>query len=332
MSDYILDWDNGIGFVRGSVPVIPTTFGTDQKPELSFAFDVLRYETATQLSFKMVGNSDPIPLTDEEIAACRAFCDSFAATADYSVQAYEPETGLYVGTMLKSEAVGTGLSWLLGAAPDHPVSKLVDGQWVRIAALFMEDGHYRLLPDSTCPKCILFLTQDEWDAWPKPARSTEIWDFATETWKDYRTLERAQSTADDYIRNAYTSKRAEALGQVPSQEMATWPMQLAEARAWQADPTAPTPFIDAMLASQASTLTVGDESPSLAEDKAALVANILKHDDPDYLAAVGAVHGEMRGWILRVWDAQTLDEVDALTAAVAEALSISPLIRPLSGF
>lgn len=332
MSDYILDWDNGIGFVQGSLPVIPTTFGTDQKPELGFAFDVLRYETATQLSFKMLDGSEPIPLTDEEIAACRAFCDSFAATADYSVQAYEPETGLFRGTMLKSAAEAEHLAWLMGTPPDHPVSKLVDGQWQRIVALFMDDGHYRLLPDSTCPKCIVLLTQAEWDAWPKPAKSTEVWDFATETWKDYRTLERAQTTADDYIRNAYAPKRAAAMGQVPAQEMATWSWQLAEARAWQADPATPTPFIDAMLGTQAATLAVGDESPSLTEDKAALVANILKHDDPDYLAAVGAVHGEMRAWILRVWAAQTLDEVDALTAEMAEALSISPLIRPLTGF
>ena len=47
--------------------------------------------------------------------------------------------------------------------------------------------------------------------------------------------------------------------------------------------------------------------------------------------AAGAVHGEMRAWILRVWNAANLDEVDALTAAVAEALGVPPLARPLNG-
>lgn len=333
MPDYILDWDNGRGYVQGSVPVIPTLFTTDEKPALNFDYAILRYETATGLCFKMMdGNPETIPLSKKEVAACRAFCDAFADTADYPVQTYEAETGLFRGTMLKSEAEKQKLAWLLGNAPDHPVSKLMDGKWERVVALFMEDGHYRLLPDATCPKCIVFLSQAEWDAWPKPQRSTEVWDFATEKWRDYRTLEQAKTTADEYIRSAYTSKRAAAMGQVPAQEMATWPWQLAEAQAWTADPATPTPFLDAMLGTQAATLSADEEAIVAAEDKAALVANILKHDDPEYLAAVGAVHGEMRGWILRVWNAETLAEVDALTAAVAEALSISPLIRPLSGF
>lgn len=324
MRDYTLTWSNG----RGSVSSGDYLFDVDEKPDAGFAFDALYYETPTGLAFK-VTDEEQQPLSAEEIAACRAFCDGFADTADYAVQTYEDETGLYRGVMLKSEAEAQGLAWFVGDAPDHPVSKLVDGQWRRIAALFMEDGQYRLMPDSICPKCVLFLTQAEWDAWPKPTKSTEVWDFATETWKDYRTLERAQKTADDYIRNAYSSKRAAVMGAVPYAEMATWPMQLAEARAYKADPTAATPFLDAMLNTQTAALS--EASPVPVEDKDALVKAVLAYDDPDYLSKVGAVHGEMRAWILRVWNAANLDEVDALTAAVAEALNTSPLIRPLSG-
>lgn len=326
MNDYTLTWSNG----RGGVSSGDYLFDTDQKPELGFAFDALYYETPTGLSFKVL-NDEQLPLPDAEIAVCRAFCDGFADTADYAVQAYEAETGLYRGTMLKTEAEAQTLAWFIGNAPDHPVSKLVDGRWERIAALFMENGHYRLLPDSTCPQCVVFLTQAEWDVWPKPTRSTEAWDFATETWKDYRTLEQAQKTADDYIRNAYTSKRTKVMGAVPYAEMATWPMQLAEARAYTADSTAATPFLDAMLSTQTATLAAGDDTMP-AQAKNTLVADILKHDNPDYLAGVGAVHGAMRGWILRVWSAASLEEVDGISSAVAEALNISPLIRPLSGF
>ena len=325
MRDYTLTWSNG----RGSVSSGDILFDTDERPDLPFEFDALYYEPPTGLSFKVRGD-ERVSLTEEEIAACRAFCDGFKDNADYAVQAYEAETGLYRGTMLKSEAEAQGLAWFVGDAPDHPVSKLADGRWERVAALFMEDGQYRLMPDSVCPKCVVFLTQAEWDAWPKPTKSTEVWDFATETWKDYRTLERAQATADDYIRNAYSARRAAVMGAVPYAEMATWPMQLAEARAYKADPTAATPFLDAMLSAQTSALEAGDDA-TLVQAKDALAADILAHDAPDYLAEVGAVHGEMRAWILRVWNAASLDEVDALTAAVAEALNISPLIRPLSG-
>ena len=325
MRDYTLTWSNG----RGSVSSGDYLFDTDERPDLPFEFDALYYDPPTGLSFKVRGD-ERVSLTEEEIAACRAFCDGFKDNADYAVQAYEAETGLYRGTMLKSEAEAQGLAWFVGDAPDHPVSKLAGGRWERVAALFMEDGQYRLMPDSICPKCVVFLTQAEWDAWPKPTKSTEVWDFATETWKDYRTLERAQATADDYIRNAYSARRAAVMGAVPYAEMATWPMQLAEARAYKADPTAATPFLDAMLSAQTSALEAGDDA-TLVQAKDALAADILAHDAPDYLAEVGAVHGEMRAWILRVWNAANLDEVDALTAAVAEALGVPPLARPLNG-
>lgn len=326
MRDYTLTWSNG----RGSVSSGDILFDTDERPDLPFEFDALYYEPPTGLSFKVRGD-ERVSLTEEEIAACRAFCDGFADTADYAVQTYEDETGLYRGVMLKSEAEAQGLAWFVGDAPDHPVSKLADGRWERVAALFMEDGQYRLMPDSVCPKCVVFLTQAEWDAWPKPTKSTEVWDFATETWKDYRTLEQARTTADSYIRNAYGARRSAVMGAVPYAEMATWPMQLAEARAYKADPTAATPFLDAMLNTQTAALSVDEASPVPVEDKDALVNAVLAYDDPDYLSKAGAVHGEMRAWILRVWNAANLDEVDALTAAVAEALGVPPLVRPLNG-
>ena len=85
-----------------------------------------------------------------------------------------------------------------------------------------------------------------------------------------------------------------------------------------------------MLSAQTSAAAAGDDA-TLVQSKDALAADILAHDAPDYLAAAGAVHGEMRAWILRVWNAANLDEVDALTAAVAEALGVPPLARPLNG-
>ena len=318
MRDYTLTWSNG----RGGVSSGDYLFDVDAKPDAGFAFDALYYETPTGLAFKVTDDVQ-VPLSQEEIAACRAFCDGFADTADYAVQTYEAETGLYRGAMLKSEAEKQGLTWFIGDAPDHPVSKLVDGQWERVAALFMEDGRYRLLPDSVCSQCIVFLTQAEWDAWPQPAKSTEIWDFKTETWKDYRTLEGARKSADDYIRNAYTAKRTEVMGAVPYAEMATWPMQLAEARACAADPAVGTPFIDGMASALAGA--------GLSTTREDMVAAILKYDSDEYRTAVGRVHGAMYGWLTRLRAAATLDEVDALTAAVAEALGIPPLIRPLGG-
>lgn len=334
---YVLDYSDGQAFIQWPQPGVETILTARLKPDLGFAYAHLRFETATDQAFKTLdeAGNEVLPLTKEEVAACIRFCEDYPIHGDYPVQAYEAETGLYMGAMLKSEAEAKGYPWIQGDEPDHPVSKLVDGEWVRIAALFMEDGRYRLLPDSTCPKCILFLSRKEWDAWPKPTRSTEIWDFKAESWKDYRSLEQAQTTADEYIRNAYITRRRAVTGQIPSDEMATWDIQLQEAHAYKTDPTSSTPFIDAMLAAQASAPAARESraDESVASDaKAALVEAILRHDDPDYVSAMGAVHGEMRGWLLQLWSADTLDAVDALTAQVAAHLSISPLIRELSGF
>lgn len=313
--DYTLTWSAG----RGAVSSANTLFDTDEKPNVGFTFDALYYETTTGLSFKVVEGVQ-LSLSTQEIVACRTFCESFADTADYPVQAYEPETGLYSGLMLKSLAQAQGLAWVLGAGPEDAVSRLVNDEWQRVVAVFMDDGRYRLLPDSTCPRCILFLTQAEWDAWPKPVKSTEVWDFATEKWKDYRTLEQAQKTADEYIRSAYAIRRTAVMGAAPYPEMATWPWQVAEAEAFALDPAVPTPFLDGMLIALDDTKT-----------KAELAASILKYNSPEYRSAAGKVHGEMYGWLTRLRAADTLESVDATTADMAQSLAISPLIRPLTG-
>lgn len=204
MRDYTLTWSNG----RGSVSSGDYLFDVDEKPDAGFAFDALYYETPTGLAFK-VTDEEQQPLSAEEIAACRAFCDGFAGhgglrRADLRGR-NRPVPGRHAQKRGRGARSGMVRRGRAGSSRVQAGGRAME----RVAALFMEDGQYRLMPDSVCPKCVVFLTQAEWDAWPKPTKSTEVWDFATETWKDYRTLEQAR----DHGRQLYTQRlRRQALG------------------------------------------------------------------------------------------------------------------------
>lgn len=306
--NYILTWSNGIGKVSSE----DYLFDMADKPELPFDFDALYYETPTNVAFKIL-DEQQLPLTEEEIVVCQAYCDGFLDNADYLVNAYETESGLYRGVMMKSEAVEKEYSYVIGDSPDHPVSKRVNDEWVRIAAIIRSNGSYVLMPDSVCDACVLFFTAEEWDAHSKPVRSTERWDFATETWKDYRTLEEAKKEADSWIRNLYTSKRRELMGSGPYQELASWPWQIDEAVAWNADNSAATPFIDGMLSAM-------NQDTSTQTTKEELVQSILKYTSAEWLGSIGAVHGEMYVQITKLRAATTVAEVDAVTDALATAM------------
>ena len=316
--DYILTWSSGFGKVSSG----DYLFDVESAPTLPFAFDALYYETPTRLAFKIL-NGERLALSEEEIAACRAFCDGYLDAADYPVQAYETDSGLYRGTMLKSKAGEKGFSHVLGDTPDHPVSKRVDDAWERVAAVIRSDGSYVLMPSTVCDACVVFMTAAEWAEHSKPARSTERWDFSSESWKDGRTLEQARASADVWIRGLYVAQRKELMGAAPYQELASWPWQLDEAEAWNADNSAATPFLDGMLS--ALNADVGTTTT-----KAELVASVLKYASAEWRSAVGQVHGEMYVNLKKLRAAETLADIDALTDALAAEKRSSPLTFALT--
>lgn len=309
-------WSDNYGMVQtGNM-----NFPLGSRPTLDFEFDSVYYEPDLGNKFKVINNVRT-PLTESEISECSHFGTFFLEVADYPVQAVEKETNLWRGTMLKSEAQERGYNWVLGQVPDYPVARLIAGDnWEKIVAIIMDDGWYKLEPDGVCDKCVLFMNQQEWNAFPHPTTGTQKWNFQLEKWEDYRTLEHAKNSLDQFLRNSYTTKRMKIVGNAPAQEMASWPIQLSEAQAWTVDNTVSTPFIDGMVASLKG-----------AKSKEDIVADILKHNEDSTLKKQGELHGEMYGYILRGRAASTLDEVDAIEKEAAEHLGTSPYTRPLSG-
>lgn len=88
------------------------------------------------------------------------------------------------------------------------------------------------------------ITADAWVDMGEPPSAACIFDWPSHSWVDPRSLEdiRAEQLA---AINAEARRRASALtAGYPDFERQTWPTQEREALAWQADPSAPTPYLD----------------------------------------------------------------------------------------
>lgn len=175
---------------------------SNDRPNLPFAYDALYFEPPTGLAFKVLAN-EQIPLTKEEIAVCEHYCDSFLDSADYPVFACD-DAGVFAGNMHKSEAIEKSLKFTFPQGPDHPASKWVGEQWVRIRASILDDGRLVLDPASICERCIIALTSEEWNAFPQPPVAQDgeeyRWNFVSEDWQDVSDpLVFAFDEADAYV-------------------------------------------------------------------------------------------------------------------------------------
>lgn len=297
----ILTWSNGVGRVGNDVILVDIA----DSPVLPFVYDALYYEPDTGMILKIVDGAQHVLDADEQ-AACAAEAARLLAAADYVVQTYDDE-GVYRGPLLKSAAEKEGLGHCLDA-PDHPASKRIDDAWARIVAVIMDSGQLREMPDSICQLCLLTFTAAEWEAFPtRPATPYETWDFAAETWADKRVLDEVAAEARALIRRVVEDVRAHWLGGVPGLpglEVSTWQKQEAEARAWLADRTAATPFIDQALEGRAV---------SKAEYCAEIMANAARA-----WRLLSHAHNLQYVWLDKVAACATVREVDAVVYALGD--------------
>lgn len=109
----------------------------DGKPDLPWPFDSLYYEPQTGMVCKVV-NGRQVQLSEAEKEQCAACARRLVESADFYVSAIA-EDGVYAGWMLKSQAEAEGKGWCVDM-PDHPAARRIDGKWVRVVAVIMEDG------------------------------------------------------------------------------------------------------------------------------------------------------------------------------------------------
>lgn len=244
MEDGICVWDG----VTGRVLSEGVLFTTGVKPDVGFDYETLYYETPFHRAVVFDAHGER-PLTEEEISGIRVYCEGFAAANDYLVQAYEEDTGVYAGEMLKSEASAKGYGYRYAEVPEHAAMKWTGAAWETIHAVIMEDGNLALRPSGICNRCVKFFTFEEFEKFPARPSPVHVYDFALEAWVDKRDLEQLKKDVSWQIRNTFEAIRwGEAGTFVPQYEQDTWAVQIAEAENWLKDAARPTPYIDTFLA------------------------------------------------------------------------------------
>ena len=298
MAEYLLTWDGAEGRVISG----GYRLSTSARFSLPFSYAALYYEPEAGNAFLVEEDGARRNLSSSEVAAVRALCDSFWQEHDFPVHAYDAESGLYAGSMAKSAAEAAGLSFRVNEAPDHPASKWTGEAWERLALAVLDDGTVREWPENVCAQCVLGFTEAEKVAQvPDRPSMYHIWDIASGAWKDPRSLEKAKMDAASSLRVDFELLRHAMSADryfTPSYETETWTWQVMEARAYLADGSTATPYVDAFLAART------DEGKP---DKKTLCEDILANH-ASFLAAMAGVNGAQWGYLSRVKAAATKEE------------------------
>jgi hypothetical protein len=137
-----------------------------------------------------------------------------------------------------------------------------------------------------------------WEVIPKKPNDFCKWDDDDHLWVDQRELADYKAQQLVTINSAYEAAAATMTAGYPATEVATWPNQQREAQAWEADPTAATPFLDEMAENRGI-----DRGELLAKT----LVNVKK-----YLSAVARFTGLRQRLRDEIANASTIAEVTAV--------------------
>lgn len=293
--EFFITWSDGIGRVGTDSFMYDIT----EKPEVGFEFDVLYYETPTNLFFKVI-NGMNLSLTEDEKKACEAYCADFYNSDAYMIHAVDSDLFTYVGYMARGAAKRNGFVEAVGASfPEYQFCKWVNGNWDRIVAAIGEDGSLYLLPTSDDQRFNFVFTESEWNNFPHPVYDDEKYNFKTKQWEDTRDFNTTQAFAKERVRSKYLKGfRDEKLVHFEVDTL-LYLIQVLEATAWLNNKEINTPFVDAVIAQNGDT-------------KEYFMNRILKHYDAEYLTHLGTMHGEQYAVLDKISKCTTLEELDSI--------------------
>ena len=281
-------------------------FDTNIKPELSFQFDTLYYEPPTNHFVKGI-NNEFFELTEEEKSECNTYCKTYVENADYPVYAYDDKF-IFVGRILKSEAISKNYGYTILEEPGHVVSKYVTDHWEPVVAIIMDDGSLRLNPGGRCERCVLFFTEEEWNEFPKQPTSDYIYDITNQEWIDPRKIADVLHETQLEIRNYFEAVRWKEWGKyIPQYEQLTWRDQIEEAQNYleymnTENITVETPYIDTFLTERT------DENKPTKEE----LCNDILNNNKKYKIAMATVNARQWNYLKRAEACTTNTELDAI--------------------
>ena len=185
----------------------------------------LHYEPASNIyiytKMDSDGNVVEIPFTEEEKQLFSEKLLDVMVDTDVHIPTYENDTGYKLYSGLKQLSQIDDHFSIVPTICEHSVGKWNENKkdWEKVKAVILSDGSLRLDPDAICDSCFIFLSEEEWDAFPHPpveydSRCIMRYDFKTQTWKDARSLEQAKLHWENFIVNQEALLRSWAVSDI----------------------------------------------------------------------------------------------------------------------
>ena len=150
---------------------------------------------------------------DEHTAVHNWIVNYFNSTSDYPeiyLPCFNPDdNNLYQGVLSISDIKERGF-FFTTVECEYPVAKydILEDKWIEVVMTMWDDGTYILHPDGYCDRCVKFFSQEEKDKLPPFPVGYENspfikYDFATESWKDSRTLNDLKESYYQAVNNRF---------------------------------------------------------------------------------------------------------------------------------
>lgn len=189
------------------------------------------------------------------------------------------------------------------------MSRRKDGRWEEVVAIIRDDGSLVERPEAFCERCVLFLSREEWETFPKRPSSSHVYDLENHEWVDPRPFAKLLHEVQLEIRNCFELRRWKVWGKfIPQYEQITWSTQVDEATGFLNDSARATPYIDAFLAART------DEGKPTKEG---LCRDILANHTA-YLRGMAEVNAGQWAYLKRAEACASNGELDVLFKEVAE--------------
>lgn len=170
----------------------------------------LHYEPSSNIY--QISNEDGIieDMTESQIKTLKSYIKTIPELLDITLSCYDPnKNNLHMGVLALSEAKANGYISVLPIC-DFAVGRfnVETSTWERVKAIITDDGNLIVDPPSYCERCVLFLSDEEWEVFPKPegfSKDAEIrYDLESEQWIDIRTIKESIRMYKDYVKGTLT--------------------------------------------------------------------------------------------------------------------------------
>ena len=263
---------------------------TDERPELDFNFDSLHVED--EISKKEM-NAETYSLTQRELGLCLKYIRGFSfPEITVSVVA---EDGFYKG-MIPISKMEIGDIIVDSTPPDFDYI-YENGQWSKMLLIIDDKGRVYDAKKGRKPLDVAIVFTDDNKPYRMP-KEFEIWDFKSEKWKDTRDLNIERFNAETMIRQAYETQTPLCNTQLYQSEIASYPLQLEEAKNYLKDFKSETIFLDKLIK---------ERNEKVSKD---VLANKILKKDKEFRKKLATMIGRQRNILKELEKVKNLKELD----------------------